>query len=229
MGKVYNYGKKGASEMRRKSERKRFLTLPLCLLLGACAQSAPITIAIQADINAVSDPCGHLEGKITPGGLLTGYYTYESITGDSDPSSDGGEYLWNTSPFGIFLSGGGLDFQTDSGAVNFVIGILDNFLNRDSYVVSSHENMPLENGTSVDEIFWQLEDSTMLALDSDALPTDAPDLNAWDENYLYITGGPRGMEFSFSAEVTSATVVPEPLSITLLVMGVFVIRTRFAW
>ena len=216
--------------MRRKNERKAnrglLLVLAISALIVTTAQAELITIAIEAEVNEVSDLAGHLEGKISSGSLITGQYIYESTTMDSDSSSDGGEYLWNASPFGIFLMGGGFNFQTDPCNVNFSIGILNNSLSRDSYVVGSHENIYLSNGTTVNEIFWQLEDSTMTALDSDLLLLTAPGLGDWDYNQLYINGGPRESDFTIHATVTSAEVVPEPATVLFLLFGTALFRKR---
>jgi hypothetical protein len=199
--------------------------LAVFAMMVSCGRAELITIAIEADISAVSDPCGHLEGKISSGGFLTGYYIYDLSTLDTDPSPSTGVY-WQSNPIcGMFLSAGGFRFDTNAVDVHYLVGVENNLSSKDKYLVESFNNLDLSNGVKLGDMFWQLEDSTMLALDSDALPTDAPDLNAWDENYLYITGGPRGMEFSFSAEVTSVTVVPEPATIALISAGLCILRS----
>jgi hypothetical protein len=50
------------------------------------ARAALITIEITAEIDSVSDPYGHLEGNINVGDIITGTYTYESTTPDTNPS-----------------------------------------------------------------------------------------------------------------------------------------------
>ncbi len=196
------------------------------MLCAFCAQAELIYIAIEAEVDYVLDPCDHLEGKITTSSTITGYYCYESTTLDSDLSSSGGEYLMNVSPYGLFLTGGGLNFNTDPCNVEFAIGMLNNALNRDTYVVRSHNNLSLANGTTINDFFWFLEDSTMTALSGDALPTTAPVLGDWGDNRLYISGGPRETEFGIDATVTSATVVPEPVTILLLSLGALSLRKR---
>ncbi len=61
------------------------------------AQAELITIAIEATVDTVSDPCGHLEGNISLGDTISGYYTYESTTLDSNPADYVGDY-WHYAP-----------------------------------------------------------------------------------------------------------------------------------
>lgn len=44
------------------------------------AQATLITIQIEGVVDSVSDDYGYLEGKIKPGDIITGFYTYESTT-----------------------------------------------------------------------------------------------------------------------------------------------------
>ena len=206
--------------------RGKAIVLHIFLLMAmvACAQAELITIAIEATVDTVSDPCGHLEGEIIAGSLITGHYIYESTTPDSNPSNPKvGNYWHNQTPYGVYLFSNGFEFATD---VNFMMEIVNDNSGIDAYSFESDNNKLLHNGVTVTEISWQLHDSTMTVLSDDALPIIAPVLSAWDENYLYIRGGPRGIEFSFSAEVTSATVVPEPATLVLIAVGAVGLRRR---
>ena len=94
-----------SEKMRRKNEGKAkcslFLVLVISAIIITSAKAELITIAIEAEVNEVSDLAGHLEGKISSGSLITGYYIYESTTGDSNPSSVVGEYRYDSPPNGI--------------------------------------------------------------------------------------------------------------------------------
>ena len=61
-----------------------FCALSFCALP---AQAELITIEIEAVVDGVGDPDGYLEGQISPGDIITGFYTYESTTPDSIPSA----------------------------------------------------------------------------------------------------------------------------------------------
>jgi len=204
------------------------------LFLLACIQPANgyiVTIQIEAEVYSVDDNGpgdGWLEGQISPGDIITGYYVYESTTLDSKPEDPTqGIYLYDSSPCGLFLSVGGFDFQTDLTNVGFSLAVANDFFpsGSDAYVVDSWNNAMLSNGVPVDHIYWQLDDSTGNALTSDALPTTAPILEDWDDNSLYIAG-PREVDFVIVGTVTSATVIPEPVTILLLGFGYLLLRKR---
>jgi len=187
------------------------------------AQAILITIHIEAVVDTVDDSGNYLEGQINPGDIITGYYTYESTTLDSNPSQSVGDYEYYSPPCGIFLSVGGFDFQTDLTNVDFFIEVVNNYPSGDAYVVGSSNNLPLSNGVSVDPIDWQLGDNTGTALSSDALPIIAPVLDNWQSrNHLRLQGERGG--YIIDAHVTSA--VPESAAIVLLGLGGIMFRKR---
>jgi len=180
-------------------------------------QSSPIkspgiiTIKIDAQVTSVYDPNNNLGGAIQVNDSITGKYTYDSGTPDSNPDPNFGVYEYNSSTFGIELEAGGFVFKTDPSNVDFGIGIADGltqYYNWDLYSVSSINNSQLSNGLLVNEIGWALIDTTGNALSSDALPTTAPVLSDWDQNLLLIYGSspsnPYDM-YMISANVTKVT------------------------
>ncbi len=195
-------------------------------LITAGAEARPVTIYIEAEVDSVGDSGNYLEGKINPGDIITGYYTYESTTVDSNPEDPvQGNYWHYSTPAGIYLSVGGFDFQTDPTNVEFQVFIRNNNLSGDDiYGVDSRNNRSLSNGTLVEKLFWQLNDDSGTAFSSDALPLTAPFLSDWQSNILNISGGEKGASFGIWANVTSA--VPEPSTILLLGLGVFFIKKR---
>jgi len=210
---------------KRKAKRGLLLVLAISALIVTSAQAELITIAIEAEVNGVSDPAEHLEGKIGPGSLITGQYIFESTEPDSNPSPTAGVYLFDNISCGLYLSVGGFDFYTDASNIDFAIGIT-NDPDWDIYAVSSLNNLSLSNGVSLAEMFWQLENHSGTALSSDDLPTVAPKLSDWDNNLLHINGGPRESDFTIVATVTSAELVPEPATILLLLIGTALLRKR---
>jgi hypothetical protein len=200
----------------------------VCLLAfqSQRADATLITISIEAEVDSVEDFGNYLEGRINPGDIITGTYTYESTTPDSNPSSSIGHYWHYAGPAGISLEVEGFDFASDPSNVNFLVGIVDNGTSgglHDSYWLCSYSNVPLSNGASVDEITWALEDSTATALSSDALPTSAPVLEQWESIVGLRLEGQRG-GYYVSATVTSA--IPEPATIVLLALGGLVVLRR---
>lgn len=188
------------------------------------ADAALITIQIEAVVDSVQDEGNYLEGKIGVGDIIKGFYTYESSTSDTNPSSYVGDYEHFLSPCGIFLSVGGFDFQTDLTNVYFLAEIINDSISgglHDGYIVISYSNVPLSSGVPVDYISWLLRDSTGVALSSDALPTTAPVLNDWRTNRLRLEADRR---YLVDAHVTSA--IPEPAMMILLGIGGLFLRKR---
>jgi len=212
---------------------KRGIILPIVVIICALyfsalpAQATLITIEITATVDSVDDPSGYLEGNIVAGDIITGTYTYESTTPDSQPSYPTvGRYEHSTPPHGIFLSVSGFDFRTDLTEVDFLVGIANDATSgglHDSYWIHSYNNLPLLNGTLVDDIFWNLRDNSATAVSSVNLPTTAPILDDWlSRNELRLEGERGG--YIVDAHVTSA--VPEPATIVLFAVGALLLRKR---
>ena len=204
-----------------------FTTLFVIFVAVSTTHAAIIQIAIEARVSQVEDPANLLESNIAPNDLITGTYTYNSDTPDTNPSSSEGAYWHDSTPYGINLSGGGYDFETDPTDVEFSIAIGNNWgtLNEDIYSLNSRNNLPLSNGVGIDYIIWQLNDSTGQAISNTDLPLVPPVLDDWESIFgLYIQSdkyGPNDDSFLIISHVESAVLIPEPGMIYLLSIGVF--------
>jgi len=181
-----------------------------------------ITIQIEAVVDTVEDEGNYLEGQILPGNIITGYYTYESTTPDTNPLTNVGDYWHDSSPFGIFLSVGDFDFETDLYNVEFLVEIVNNNAGSDTYLLRSYNNVLLHNGTIVDHISWQLDDPDQIVLFDDTLPNFPPVLSDWQFNHLRLEG-PK-LNFLIDAHVTSA--IPEPGTIVIFCLEGLFLRKK---
>jgi len=205
-----------------------FASALLVCLFAFCASNAQaelIIINITATVDIVNDFGNYLEGKIHVGDTITGSYTYESTTWDSNPSSTIGDYEHYSAPAGISLSVGGFNFKTDPAAVNFLVEITNDYPPNDDYFLLSSNNLPLSNGTLVESISWWLSDSTGAALLSDALLVTAPVLSRWQINQLDM--GYSGA-YLVRSQVTSAILIPEPCTMLLLSLGTILLIKRYS-
>jgi len=195
---------------------KRAIILSI-LLFVVCdpAGAALVTIAIEGVVDYVDDPYGLLPAEITPGDAITGIYTYDTATADSNPFSMYGSYR-HVAPYGIFLTVGDLSFESSAPATDFLVGIGNDYPPNDDYYLLSYNNYSLSNGTPVDYISWQLDDPTGTALSSTDLTGDAPILSNWQSNILSITADRM---YAIKGHVESVTIVPEPATPALLAIG----------
>jgi len=72
-------------------------------------------------VDYVGDPYNYLNGMVNVGDLITGTYTYDTNTPDSNPSSHVGDHEHFAYPCGFSLSVGGLDFTTDPADTYFFV------------------------------------------------------------------------------------------------------------
>jgi hypothetical protein len=84
-----------------------------------------IEIGLTAEIKSINDPCGVLSG-LSIGDIMTGSYTYDSDTPDTNPLGTVGDYEHFSTPYGINLSAGGFVFQTNPDNIDFLLEVCNN-------------------------------------------------------------------------------------------------------
>jgi len=197
------------------------------VLFFACslARAELITIALTGQVYMIEDSQHIFGGQIHYNDTITGTYTYDTSTPDSELSDPSiGAYWFYSTPCGVSFTVDGFNFRTDPDNVLFSVGVGNNEPLWDIYSICSRNNLPLSNGVLVDMINWQLTDSSRSAFSSDALPTTAPNLANFDMDYgLSIYSGGDN-EFLLRADVISATVVPEPTTLLLVAAGLLLLR-----
>src|SRR3712207_1697056 len=112
---------------------------------AAAAGDNPVTIALTATVAAVEDPAQLLGGAIRPGDSVTGTYTYNTGTNDTNTLPTVGDYWHTTAPYGMSLTVGGRVFQTDPQNVRLLVEVANNHNSRDGYLVHSYNNRPLSS------------------------------------------------------------------------------------
>ena len=208
----------------------------LCVAL-APARAEIIKIGLTARVDSVVDSYNLLDGKIQGGDTIMGFYTYDSIPDSIEYYPDTRGYLYLGSPYGMTLMDNGITFQTDYANVNFVIGISNDSQGNDGYSAGSKNNLMLVDNVPTSDIildtfFWQLTDNFGVAISTTDLPVTPPDLSKWPFNNLHISGGIGGTApcydkpFGIDGHVTSAYLIPEPLSLGLLGFGSLFLRRK---
>jgi hypothetical protein len=211
-----------------------FVILVLCAF-SLNSSASLITIGIEARVNYLNDSNNLLQGKVSVGSKISGTYTYDTNTPDTNPVIDVGDYLHYTSPCGVSLTVGGITFKSNLDNTMFKLGVTNGNpgIARDSYGIRSFYNSLILDGIQVDELSWALLDFSGTALSSADLPTTAPVLSDWgNDNTLYLGGGIGGTPpcytytFSIGAEVTSAFLIPEPASLLIFSFGLLMLRKK---
>jgi hypothetical protein len=203
-----------------------FVLFVVVMCFSVSVRAELIQIGFVAKVRSVQDPQGNLDGKISTNDLMVGVYTYESTTTDSNPLPGVGDYNYYSSLYGIRISADGFTFQTDPTNVNFLIELCNNLYGGDYYLLRSYVNLPLSNGIAVEHISWQLDDPQAMALSSTALLTVPPDLSAFQSIWGLSITGDKYSNYEIIADVTSAYIIPEPISLGLLVLGGLFLRRK---
>lgn len=190
------------------------------LALPGSARTSPISVAITGTVRIVDDSNNILGGSVVSGDTVTGVYTYDSATPDSNSIPEVGDYWHTSAPFGISLTVNGLTFRTDPDNVSFLVEIVNDYAPgippTDNYVLHSYNNIfavsapaGMFGGTSMDLISWQLDDPTATALSSPDLPATPPVLADWQSIFgLDISSmGDFGEMFLIRSDITSAVLI----------------------
>jgi hypothetical protein len=176
---------------------------------GSIARAAdPIRFMFVARVQNVYDPGEVLKDAMQIGDLLRGTVTYDPAARDSDPLPTVGRYEHHQAPFGMSIEGGPFIFQTDPAHVDFSIVVSNDHgvPPRDSYLLTSRNNLALADGAAISRISWELVDDSLKAIDSTTLPSAPPDLTKWRSEFGLTIEGHSTVEFIIRAHVIQAAV-----------------------
>jgi hypothetical protein len=210
---------------------KKLLGIAIIFLLPVVSYGQLVTIQIEATVNYLDDYYNLLQGKVALGNTITGTYTYDTSTQDTDSTPYIGAYFHYSLPSGLSLTVNDLTFKSNPTNTKLLIALINDGFNPvgDFYRVRSYNNLLTNSNVQVDSITWQLDDLSGTALSNTNLLPIAPILPDWDYSTLYISGGngiPCDKTFSIHANVISAVLVPEPISILFFSFGLLALRKQ---
>jgi hypothetical protein len=189
--------------------RRKALLAILCAasVFSIVSSAEPVRIAFLARVDNVYDPGDELHDAMHVGDLLQGTLTYDPAAPDVNPRPNVGRYEFRRAPSGFVVEAGQLIFQSDPNRTDMSVTLSNDEGDppRDSFVVTSGNNLPLQNGASVTRISWQLADDTRTALTGVSLPAAAPDLRRWTSEFGLTIEGRGTVEYIIRAHVTEAT------------------------
>ena len=203
----------------------RVLPLGLSCLVGAVgsADATPLTFAYTGTITSAD------LSAFSVGDPVSGTFTFESTTADTDANPSLGRFLAITSGSFSFGSYAGTIGTTGSTNPTLLIGNVASGC-CDSY--NAYDDTPV--GPNVEDfgfvfqlVQWELylEDATGTVFGSTALPTTPPPLSSFEFDFVELRFNPFAA--GIMAHVESLTLVPEPsVGALLLAVGVVAARGR---
>lgn len=185
------------------------LCLGISLLVGQSAIAKTATFEITATVYDYSDPGGALTGGVNPGDQITGTYTIDLSTPDNDPGLEYAHYMLSaqpptTPPSGFDLLLNNFSFKSDWANPSFMLDLFVMNSYSDQFGMGSWGNVPLSNGSSVEDIYLDLYDSTGTALANTELSSNAPDVATFEIHDLYMSGmSSSGQYYWINAKIDS--------------------------
>ena len=183
------------------------------LYIPSMALADTVTFEITATVYNVSDPGNALQNSVNPGDLITGTYTIDTASPDNDPNPEYGHYVFNSTSnnssqlgFDLILNNHSLKSDPTVPGHMYEAHIMNSF--NDHYGITSWGNMPLANGTKVNDVFIDLYDPAGLALSSDTLNQQAPNVSAFEYHDIHVSGDSNnGNYYYLDAKIDSIQVV----------------------
>jgi len=195
------------------------------------AHAALIKVEIQATITGIMDQANILGSSVSVGDEITGWYAYDTSASPSEVYGGIALYVFDSAPCGMFFTVGGFNFKTDINDINLEVGVQNDTSNTDNFTLTSKNNVSILD-MPIDNIHFQLSDDTALAIDNYNLPTESPVLDNWPSmkslnifGVKYLTPTDK-QSLIINSVVTSAVLVPEPVTMLLLITGSLAIRFR---
>lgn len=191
------------------------VALFLLLLPVAEVLAEPVTFEISATVYNIYDPGNAFQNTVVLGDKITGTYTIDIATPDSDPDPQYGHYIFDSTStqlgFDFLLNTNSLKSDSTTSSHMYEAHTMNS--GSDHFGIISHGNLPLTSGSSVDDIFIDLYDSTGQALTSDALSGQAPNISAFEYHDIHVSGASNnGTFYNLDAKIDSIKAVSSQCS-----------------
>jgi len=195
------------------------------LVASAITSAEPVTFEISATVYNVYDSAYALQGSVAMGDKITGTYTIDISAPDNDPNFEYGHYIFDVNTpanpqlgFDLIVNSHSLKSDPTVSGHMYQAYTMNSY--SDHFGLSSWGNVPLSNGTKVDDIFMDLYDPSGQALSSDALSNQAPNVTAFEIHDLHISGSSSNYDYYYidakidSIQVAGAACSPDQNPVT---------------
>ncbi len=183
-------------------------------VLGAGSVSAAaLTVYLTGHVTGVDDSAGMLGGQLTVGQTVTGQYTYDTSVSDQDPDWQYGVYPQGNWQGAVRLSAGSLLFESDPAASywRYEIDVHHYSPGYQSFFrISTSGYKPLASGAPVNDVFIWFDDFSGNTPSSDSLLTSAPDLHAYSQSTIIVSGNAATSSYNVVFAIDSVSTVPPP-------------------
>jgi hypothetical protein len=182
----------------------------LLLVPLAEVSAEPVTFEISATIYNVYDPGNAFQNTVISGDTITGTYTIDIASPDSEPDPQYGHYIFDptSTQVGFDLLLNNTSLKSDPMASGHMYEAHTMNSSSDHLGIFSHGNLPLSNGGSVEDIIVDLYDPTGQAFTSDALTGQAPNIPAFEFHDIHVSGNANdGNYYYLDAKIDSIQAV----------------------
>jgi len=189
-------------------------------LVANPTQALNLTFNFTGEVTSRFSPNGVLDSSVAIGTPISGSYTFDSTTSDSNASLEEGRYLYSP-PSRLAVTVGNYTFNASSPNY-FYITVLNDFSGQDAYFITS---LSVQSSIPVLSMGLGLNDISGTALSSDALLLTPPNLALFpDAQEFYIDNSVSGQEYEIGGKITSFAAVPFEFSsmIGFLFLGTWI-------
>jgi len=178
------------------------------LAMAVPAVATPITWAFSGTVYAIADDADQMGGIVHVGDLYTATWVFDSATPDLDSIDFWGRYAGLSAT--LTMPGFSVAKTGDLSVLNGT---------------SSFDWLVFNTPQPGIRFLASLQDNTLAALSSDALPTQI-DISDFPDRYLGVWWDPGPAKFFASIDSVSVTFIPEPGMFGLILLGLTGLRMR---